>query len=150
MKCSHGKHIIINYLGPSHNYVSPCIHNLLLESEGANNIILLLLCCDHIIQEWFRPRSGCKQLYEEGEVEHINGVWPVFLLKTAIFSSNNVIIVVTSGVWPQLQNSLRACNLGLWISSKRGRMVSLTTLNRKGGWEGLLICSTSPSSYNSE
>ena len=22
-------------------------------------------------------------LYEEGEVEHINGVWPVFLLKTA-------------------------------------------------------------------
>ena len=33
----------------------------------------------------------------------INGVWPVFLFKTAIFSSNNVIIVVTSRVWPQLR-----------------------------------------------
>ena len=27
-------------------------------------------------------------LYEEGEVEHINGVWPVFLLKTAKFEAH--------------------------------------------------------------
>ena len=27
------------------------------------------------------------EIYEEGEVEHINGVWPDFLLRTANFNS---------------------------------------------------------------
>ena len=29
--------------------------------------------------------ASYSELYEEGEVEHINFVWPVFLLKTANF-----------------------------------------------------------------
>ena len=32
--------------------------------------------------------ASYSELYEEGEVEHINGVWPVSLLKTAKISSN--------------------------------------------------------------
>ena len=29
-------------------------------------------------------------LYEEGEVKHINGFWPVFISRTAIFAALNL------------------------------------------------------------
>ena len=32
--------------------------------------------------------ASYSELYEEGEVEHINGVWPVFLLKLAKFKAH--------------------------------------------------------------
>ena len=32
--------------------------------------------------------ASYSELYEEGEVEHINCVWPVFLLKTAKLVAN--------------------------------------------------------------
>ena len=40
--------------------------------------------------------------YEEGELEHINGVWPVFPLKTAKFSSNYVIMMSLGVVSPHV------------------------------------------------
>ena len=42
--------------------------------------------------------ASYSELYEEGEVEHINGVWPVFLLKTAKISSNYVMASTSRGV----------------------------------------------------
>ena len=47
--------------------------------------------------------ASYSELYEEGEVEHINGVWPVFLLKTSKFSSQLVVINGPHlGVWPEV------------------------------------------------
>jgi len=34
--------------------------------------------------------ASYSELYEEGEVDHINGVWPDFLLMTANFNANNI------------------------------------------------------------
>ena len=42
--------------------------------------------------------ASYSELYEEGEAEHINGVWPVFLLKTAKISSNYIMTFTSGGV----------------------------------------------------
>ena len=76
--------------------------------------------------------ASYSELYEEGEVEHINCVWPVFLLKTAIFSSNNVIIVVTSGVWPQLRIKT-ACALATSAFGLALSVVTQPSTKREGG-----------------
>ena len=45
------------------------------------------------IHKWRRPWSGCQlflELYEEGEVEYINGVWPVLSNEQLIHSTKNL------------------------------------------------------------
>ena len=86
--------------------------------------------------------ASYSELYEEGEVAHINGVWPVFLLKLA----NSKLIGLSRAVGvvnhPYISRQ-SLLHVGLLSSSS----LSISSYIK---WEGLLICSTSPSSYNSE
>ena len=74
--------------------------------------------------------ASYSELYEEGEVEHINGVWPVFLLKLAKFKAH----------WSNLSRAVGVVNhpyisrqsllhVGLLSSSS----LSISSYIKKGG-----------------
>ena len=95
--------------------------------------------------------ASYSELYEEGEVKHINGVWPVFLLRLAnsklIGQNLSRAVGVVNHPYISRQSLL---HFGL-LSSSSLSIESHFLIYKKGrGREGPLICLTSSSSYNSE
>ena len=54
--------------------------------------------------------ASYSELYEEGEVDHINGVWPDFLLKTANFTAFNDKVELRPWAWSICFESLEGEN----------------------------------------